>query len=323
MKYIIQKLASAARKNSIVGRVGEFATRPEPILNTITSRYPLGTNIYEFDWDLLVILDTCRVDALQHVKSEYGFLNQIDSIWSVGSSSPEWVQKTFVEDYEDEIKNTIYVTANPWAEHILDENNYLEAGWPDWKTVPIDSLKLVDHVWKARDRTSASIHPEGTAAPEIVTDRAISLGRKHDFDRMIVHYVPPHHSYVANAANDDRELKPYEKHPFQLLRDGRDMEPIWEAYLDELRLGLDWVKVLLSNLDAPKTIISSDHGDAFGEFGLYMHNPALLDPNVKKVPWAITSAKDKYEREGQKNDYENIAGDLPQREEQLRAMGYL
>jgi len=29
---------------------------------TITSRWPFGRNAYESDWDLLIILDACRVD---------------------------------------------------------------------------------------------------------------------------------------------------------------------------------------------------------------------------------------------------------------------
>jgi hypothetical protein len=32
-----------------------------------------GINIYEKDWDLLVVLDTCQVDAMKEVIGEYYF----------------------------------------------------------------------------------------------------------------------------------------------------------------------------------------------------------------------------------------------------------
>lgn len=37
----------------------------------VSSRFPFGTNVYEKDWDVLVLLDTCRVDALAEVSGEY------------------------------------------------------------------------------------------------------------------------------------------------------------------------------------------------------------------------------------------------------------
>lgn len=48
---------------------------------TISSRMDLGYNVYNEDWDLLIILDTCRVDALRHfatisTSSETVSLNQ-------------------------------------------------------------------------------------------------------------------------------------------------------------------------------------------------------------------------------------------------------
>lgn len=321
MGQIARRMASLARQSNTLSQFANSVVRPESLLNTITSRYSLGTNIYESDWDLLVILDTCRVDALQVVSDEYDFLTEVDSIWSVGSCSREWVQKTFVDEYKDQISRTAYVTANPWVERVLDDGQYLEAGWPNWSTLSIDALGHVDHVWKAREENSSRAHLEATSAPEFVTDRAITYAREENPSRMIVHYVPPHHPYVANALSG-RSLEPHEKNPFKLLREGHEFNPIWEAYLDELRWALDWVEVLLSNVDAPSTVITSDHGDAFGEYGLYMHDPALLDPNVKRVPWATTTAENEETRTICDTMVDNNTKSVNV-EDQLRAMGYL
>lgn len=84
-----------------------------------TKHYPIGTNVFEPDWDALIILDACRVDALVELAPEYEFLRDIDSILSVGSSSFEWTNQTFRTTYEKEIGNTAYVTQNDFHDQIL------------------------------------------------------------------------------------------------------------------------------------------------------------------------------------------------------------
>ena len=42
-------------------------------LLSVTARYPIGTNVFERDWDLLVVLDACRVDALRRAPPSTGY----------------------------------------------------------------------------------------------------------------------------------------------------------------------------------------------------------------------------------------------------------
>jgi len=37
----------------------------------VGSRLPLGTNIYDRSWDVVVVLDACRVDVLRAVADDY------------------------------------------------------------------------------------------------------------------------------------------------------------------------------------------------------------------------------------------------------------
>jgi len=68
-------------------------------LLSITKWRPWGTNVFDRDWDALIILDACRVDALREVEDEYDFLTVDDSITSVGSTSFEWMNHTFDSGY--------------------------------------------------------------------------------------------------------------------------------------------------------------------------------------------------------------------------------
>lgn len=59
-----------------------------------SSRRPLGTNVFERDWGLLVVLDTCRYDALAAVADDYDFLDDVSAVTSVGGSTREWRANT-------------------------------------------------------------------------------------------------------------------------------------------------------------------------------------------------------------------------------------
>jgi hypothetical protein len=258
---------------------------------SVFSRRPIGTNVFQREWDVLLILDTCRVDALLEVAPEYDFITNVDSIISVGSCSPEWIGCTFTEKYSEEIEDTIYISANAFAERVLGDRQFPDSNrglsWSNWKTVTGDELLELDQPWKY-----APEPPHGHIRPEHLTDRAVANAREHDSDRLIVHYSQPHPPYTANADAEGRELKDYESNPRSYLKEGGDLRKVWKAYLDNLRLVLDEVEIVLQNIDAKTVAISADHGEAFGEWGVYWHLAGLPHPKLKKVPWVITSAED-------------------------------
>jgi len=296
----------------------------------LSSRFDLGTNPYDEDWDMLVVLDTCRPDALREVADEYDFLSAIPSVWSVGSATPEWVANTFTTEHIDDVNGTAYVASHGGCQWIFEQDKVsiydtassnilpLDIVEPltEWDTVDRDDFLLFDLTWKYR----ADNEYAGTTLPLTVTDRAIAVGREVDFDRFVVHYKQPHAPYVANAIEEDRDLEPHEETPWEYLRDGGSRERVWESYLDELRWGLDNVATLLENVDAERTIITADHGDAFGEYGIYSHPLGIFHPSVRKVPWAETTATDSGSYEPEVEPASETDGSL---QEQLDHLGYL
>lgn len=307
--------------------------------NSITSRYPIGENVYNRDWDVLVLLDTCRVDALKAVADEYEFITDVGKLLSVGSKSPEWVLKTFTEQYSAEIAETVFVAGNVWAYRILTErlhertvdSDYSESsyryldrdGVAKWRTVDSSAFKHVDHPWQLSLDEVGRIHPESHGAPGVVTDRAVAMWRDHTPDRMIVWYSLPHFPYVADAVAEDRDLYEYESDPIRALRSGESRETVYESYLENLRLALDHVEVLLQNVDAETVAISADHGEAFGEYGLYSHRFGIPHPQMKYVPWCETTATDTGEYTPTYPEPELNNVEQAETEELLKSMGYL
>jgi hypothetical protein len=286
---------------------------------TVSSRIRFGTPVYDQEWDLLVVLDTCRVDALDAVAEEYDFLGDRDAVWSVGSTSSEWVTHTFDREYADEVARTAYVTANPHSELILHERDLPPAytgvpfTWPAWDPVDAADFLELEEVWRygTDDRL-------GVVPPATMTDRAITLGRELEPGRLVVHYMQPHAPYIAGAVAADGPLDPAMKKPLEALQAGRvDEETVWAAYLDNLRLVLDELERLLENVDAEDVVITADHGEAFGEYGFYEHPIGCPHPVVKQVPWARTTAVDRgtsrpqaYDREATDSVVEKRLEDL-------------
>lgn len=266
-------------------------------------RVPRGTNVYEREWDVLVVLDACRVDLMEDVGGEYSFLGDVGSLESVGSMSEEWLAKTFTDEYAPEMGETAYVTANVFSDAVLDPGDFA----------------VLDEVWRYRwdDET-------GTVPPADVTDRAIDAAREHDPEYLIVHYMQPHHPFVGSELFGEFGVDQFgerdEVTVVDALRTGDvSREAFWAAYRDTLRLVLDELSVLVENVDADPLAITSDHGEALGEWGVYGHPAGCLHPAVTRVPWVETTATDTGAYEPA---LEPSIGMNPDVDERLRDLGY-
>jgi hypothetical protein len=281
-----------------------------------SSRHPVGRNVYETDWDLLVVLDACRVDALRAVAPEYDFVDGVESVRSVASTSDEWMAQTFTPEHAAAIRDTHYVTANAFAKQVVEEREMPgDDRLTSWDVVGPGAFHRIDHVWEQKPETR---FPHVLA--DTLTDRAIAAGRESDAGRLVVHYLQPHDPYVANALAEDREMAPHEADPFGALRDGTaTLDTVWASYLDNLRYVLDSVARLLANVDAERAVLTADHGEAFGEWGLYRHLCGNLHPAVKRVPWVETTAEDTGDSEPTVERPDRPSADV---EEQLRDLGY-
>jgi hypothetical protein len=239
-----------------------------------------GTPIYEREWDVLLVLDGCRVDVMQEVASDYAFLpGEIASMNSIGSMSSEWMAKNFTDEYAHETSETAYVSGNPFSSEL--DHAAFESVEEAWR-----------HSWDEK---------YGVIKPGALTDRAITTWREQQPKRMIVHYMQPHVPFrslidVHPGYEQVMLLGDSGTHPKDLwnrVRDGELSRDIaWAAYRDNLRWVLDDLQLLLSNLDAERVVISSDHGNGIGEYGCYSHPAYVPLPVLKRVPWVEVSATD-------------------------------
>jgi hypothetical protein len=226
-----------------------------------------------------VILDACRVDLLSEVSREYEWLPdeaniENTAIDSVAGSSKEWMERTFGNTENSLLKDTAYITGNPFSEQTLSNNDF----------------GLLDEVW--RDRWDDKL---GTIPPEPLIDRAIQVSRIDGYDRVIVHLMQPHAPFINSPSihsgyDPQRWGNAEVSNVWDCIRRGEiEKDAVWKAYRENLRIALDSVDKLINNVDG-NIVITADHGNAIGDLGIWGHPDIPVD-SIRRVPWVSIKAE--------------------------------
>ena len=191
-----------------------------------------GTDIFEEDWDDLVLLDACRYDLFAETVD---LDSSLESRISRGATSREFIRGNFTGA---ELHETVYVTENGWY-------------------------------FKLRDEIGAELHAEKRVEhdglyPTPITDAALEPAVQYPNKRLLVHYMHPHYPYLGETATGDFD-------GFDLQTDGligdiqrREVsipdEVMRQAYVETLDAVLNEVAKLLEVFEG-KTVVSADHGE--------------------------------------------------------------
>ena len=261
-----------------------------------------GRHIYDHDWDVLVILDACRYDMYREI------VDSGEPVLSVASTSTEWMDVTFDEQYSDEIMGTAYISANPYSQQ-LDDSRF----------------GLVDHVWQ--DHWDDNV---GTIRAEPVTDHGITAARSGEFDRVILHYMQPHFPFIGGEQFGHLGRSAFDigsgqgQNVWRMIERGEvDTERAVNAYYDNLRYVFESVNTVLENVNG-RVVVSADHGNALGEWSMWGHRAYVPFRAVREVPWDERDCVDEktYESDTVLSDIreseteENV-------EDRLRSLGYV
>lgn len=289
--------------------------------------------IWADEWEICLVADACRYDLWREVAPDYDWLGMGDG-WSVGSASPEWYGETFAPEALPDERIGV-VTANPFAGKPEGRLPDLLAG-----ASPVerhDAVVYTDHVY----RESWGCEVDGgyldVTHPAVVTDRAWRAWRDHDLDRLVVHYMQPHLPFRARpdwfgrrdglddfgeSDDTDSPAQPYAsegKEIWKRVRDGElGRDAVWAAYRDNLRWVLEDIDRLRRAVDAD-LLVTSDHGNGMGEWGVWSHPPNSRVPVLRRVPWVHCEGRGQGGFESVGRGGEGVDAGV---DEQLAALGY-
>ena len=291
-----------------------------------------GDLIWSSDAPITVILDATRLDLWRDVAPDIDWLPaECDrSGWSVGSCSPEWIANTFDPSVMPKQRVGV-VTANPFSMKPPERVPVLD-------NTPLDENPTVaecDYVFRDAWGCDVSGGYLDVTHPETVINRAWDAWNTWDVDRLVVHLMQPHipfrsrPEWFGDRANlshfgepDSPVNQQYQAENTEIwfrIRDGDvDREGVWDAYCDNLRWGLDAVKRLVDAVDVD-VLLSSDHGNALGEWGLWSHPARMQTPQLRRVPWVTVPGRGESFDRVEVTEYAHASMGV---EEQLSALGY-
>jgi hypothetical protein len=270
-----------------------------------------GTNMMAEDWDSLLILDACRYDDFVSVSHLSGTTRPRQSL---ASTSAEWYEENIGER---EWFETVCVTANPHSEPFADrfhsfEQLYSERYWDrELRTVP-------PSVVAAKTRETMSEYPN---------------------KRLLVHFMQPHLPPIGPMRN---ELPASGNPPEGVVHDhshigiqtylrgrvgGVTEKRVHDAYRENLAIVHEIITGLVDDLDG-KTVITSDHGELFGERlypipvrGILHKRGIRLDPLVT-VPWHECPYSSRRTTSSEAPDEDVRTLDAETVESRLESLGY-
>ncbi|MFO7793437.1 MAG: hypothetical protein R6V35_00480 [Candidatus Nanohaloarchaea archaeon] len=281
-------------------------------------------NVLEEDWDYLIVLDACRYDIFEEVYEDY-FKGNLEKRKSVASSTPEWASKVFTGEHDityfssNPFINDVGLPLNEieWGsscgyewnatEHISNIIDVWHEGWDDeLGTVTPEKMNEVvrDHMDEVEESDRTIIHYMQPHAPYITKGRGRKVEQIRKSFKEAKEEGLDEESGVLGAVGD--KIKPkfesvvedstlamklgmlLELNPSSLFSVGRDgtRETLMEYYEDNLRLALEEARELSKELDG-EVVITADHGEAFGEQGVWEHHIETHIPALVEVPWLI------------------------------------
>jgi len=245
-----------------------------------------GDYILDEDWDNLIILDDCRYDIFKIIYLERKMIRKLQKRISRGTYTVDFLVENFSRC--DRYNDIVYITANPYVDIYLNRKFY----------------KIIS-VWKTGWNEKYK-----TVLPSTVMYAAINALKKYPRKRFIIHFLQPHHPYLSLDFEDllMEKIRDAATGKIQNIKEERaksllaiyssslyasvPIDCIVEAYINNLRIVMPYVELLLSELPG-RTIVTSDHGESFGDkinpllpIKFYGHGFTRLRSLIS-VPWLV------------------------------------
>ncbi|MFC7006877.1 hypothetical protein [Halalkalicoccus salilacus] len=273
----------------------------------------------ESEWDYCIVLDACRYDVFADLYDEY-LDGDLEKRWSTGSSTPEWAYRTFTGDHD-----IAYFSGNPFINSLGIPLNELKWGAScDYPWTATDRIREVIDVWDhGWDDELGTVPPESLASSLREHRDAVERAERTVLHYMQPHapYLTRgkgqkltqirkgiNRQGEAEEADDDTVLSSVsdairpriestlegsefaqkaglwlELDPTGLWRDGT-RETAMAYYEENLRIAFEAVAELIEELDG-RVVVTADHGEAFGEEGVWEHHIETHIPALMEVPW--------------------------------------
>jgi hypothetical protein len=274
-------------------------------------------------WDYCLVLDACRYDVFSEIYGEY-LDGDLEKRRSIGSSTPEWAYRNFTGYHDiayfsgNPFINDLGIPLNElkwgascdydWtaADHISQVFDVWKTGWDDdLGTVPPEGVtEAFRENRNAADRAERTVlHYMQPHAPYLSRGKGQKLKqiqkgiRKQgenggedgaEADGGTLASVGDRVRTNVESVLDGSELAQkaglwLELDPADVVRNGTQQAALG-LYEENLRIVLEDIADFVDELDGD-VVVTADHGEAFGEEGVWEHHIETHIPALVEVPW--------------------------------------
>jgi hypothetical protein len=305
MKPIGQLLVRLWRATASGGDSGRYVEEPLPYRawKWLWQRAPrvgappdLFDRLASVEWDVVILLDACRYDTLRAVAGDA----VVGRARSPASATPGFLDRVEAAGVFD---GAIYVSGNPQTDDRRLGRN-------------VEHVPVYEDGW---DDAMATVRP-GTVY-DAVRSR-LDEGRP-----VVAHTMQPHYPHIARIGDHTIPV-PNGLHPrsspvdipgdqkLQALLSGGDvaLADARQSYRAATRFAWTEASAFAADLaaDGRRVVVTADHGELFGEYGLVEHPVGVRADALAAVPWVV------FEPGGEEAD--SVPGDTADR---LAALGYV
>jgi hypothetical protein len=303
-------MAYGRGKSALLAAVGSGAALGQRLVRQYPNQRELISNLRNEEEWLLIILDACRYDFFTNVWEEF-FQGDARAVWSSGRNTFEYIRTAWPDEYPE----ISYLSAAP----VVNANERRDES--EEALEMFRGYIASEHIPNIKELFKHEVADDiGTCPPEIVTQKALETRA----DKMVVHYFQPHAPYIGDERlvmrNADGESDT--KLIWDAVRNGEiDLKQVQSAYESNLERVMHTTAKLIDYTDYDNVILTSDHGEALGEYNVFSHPDKIpYHPKTRVVPWAKIDAVRDYDEW----EFESEARDTTKSvEERLGQLGYL
>ena len=214
----------------------------------------------------LIVLDSARADFFKDVLYMFKPLEgacklAYEEAWIDWCNTTTWFNTVFSDGPYD----LVYVSGNPIV----------------YKFAP-GKFKRFIHAFK-----ECWVDKLRTVVPLCICKKAIL----HLYPRMVIHFLQPHYPYLGLRLPEEvvKIGLDAERALSAAVRAGVSADEIKKAYGAALRWAIAHIVALIERLPHKLIVVTSDHGELFGEEGRWAHpsmpNTDVKHPALHVIPW--------------------------------------
>lgn len=278
--------------------------------------------INDGDWDYLIVLDACRYDKFEEIYDDYFKGGELRKVESRGSATPEWLEKSFPKSRYNMNYISANPHVNTLNLKIGDFRGGCNSDWnaknkfveikepwitewnPEHNTVTPQDLKnyVIGHKDEIEERKTI-IHfiqphrpfinnPDSKISQWGTRKKLQNEEEESKGSESLIEFVFKKTCVIWKPIFDrlSKRHKSIFRDTFGLggryrrFYNKRGSENVEEFYEKDLELALREIAELIEELEG-KIVITSDHGESWGENYEYGHPIGSNNPVLLEVPW--------------------------------------